>query len=48
MSVRFILGLLIGMAIGAAVALALAPQGGTATREQLIEKAKERVSGMTR
>ncbi len=47
MSIRFILGLLIGLCIGASVALALAPQGGAATRQQLWEKATDRVARAT-
>ncbi len=47
MSIRFILGLIIGLSIGASVALALAPQGGAATRQQLWEKAKDRVGSET-
>lgn len=46
MSIRFILGLVIGLCIGASVALALAPQGGATTRQQLWEKAKDRVGGV--
>ena len=42
MSIRFILGLIIGLSIGASVGLALAPQGGAATRQQLWEKAADR------
>lgn len=42
MSLRFILGFVIGFMLGASVALALAPQPGTATRQQLWEKVKER------
>ena len=47
MSIRFILGLIIGLSIGASVALALAPQGGAATRRQLWEKATDRASSVT-
>ncbi len=47
MSIRFILGLLIGLSIGASVALALAPQGGAATRQQLWEKATNRAASVT-
>ncbi|MCH7698500.1 MAG: YtxH domain-containing protein [Chloroflexi bacterium] len=47
MSIRFILGLIIGLSIGASVALALAPQGGAATRQQLWEKATDRVGSVT-
>jgi gas vesicle protein len=46
MSIRFILGLMIGLSIGASVALALAPQGGAATRQQLWEKASDRVGNV--
>jgi gas vesicle protein len=42
MSLRFILGFIIGFMLGASVALALAPQPGAATRQQLWEKVKER------
>ncbi len=42
MSIRFILGFLIGFMLGASVALAFAPQPGAATRQQLWEKVKER------
>ena len=42
MTIRFILGLMIGMLVGASFALAIAPQGGAATRQQLWEKATER------
>lgn len=42
MTIRFILGFLVGFMLGASVALALAPQPGTATRQQLWEKVKER------
>lgn len=38
MSLRFILGFTIGLAIGISVALALAPQPGAATRQQLAER----------
>ena len=47
MSIRFVLGLVIGLCIGASVALALAPQGGAATRQQLWEKATDRASSVT-
>lgn len=47
MSIRFILGLVIGLSIGASVALALAPQGGAATRQQLWEKATDRTGSVT-
>ncbi len=43
MTIRFLLGLIIGMLVGASFALALAPQGGTETRQQLWNKATERV-----
>ena len=43
MSIRFILGLLVGLSLGATIALALAPQGGAATRQQIMEKAMNRV-----
>ncbi len=42
MSIRFILGFLIGFMLGASVALALAPQPGATTRQQLWEKVRER------
>ena len=42
MSIRFVLGLLIGFMIGASIALALAPQVGTAARRQLWDKVAER------
>jgi gas vesicle protein len=35
MSLRFILGFVIGLSIAISVALALAPQPGAATRQQL-------------
>ncbi len=41
MSIRFILGFVIGFMLGASVALAMAPQPGTDTRQQLWEKVKE-------
>ncbi len=47
MSFRFILGLIIGLSIGASVALSLAPQGGAATRQQLWEKATDRMGSAT-
>ncbi len=47
MSIRFILGLIIGLSIGACVALAIAPEGGAATRQQLWEKATDRVGSVT-
>lgn len=46
---EFVLGMLIGSAVGAAVALLYAPQGGTDTREMIRHKAdeaKEKVSGV--
>ncbi len=42
MTIRFVFGLMIGMLVGASFALALAPEGGAATRQQLWEKATER------
>ncbi len=42
MSIRFVLGFLIGFMLGASVALALAPQPGADTRHQVWEKVKER------
>ncbi len=42
MTIRFVLGLFIGLLLGASFALALAPQGGAATRRQLWGKATER------
>jgi gas vesicle protein len=45
MTIRFVLGLTIGFLLGASFALALAPQGGAATRQQLWDKAAERVGG---
>ncbi len=47
MSIRFILGLIIGLSIGATIALALAPQGGAATRQQLMERAMNRAGHST-
>ena len=47
MTIRFILGLLIGIALGASLAMALAPQPGAATRQQLWEKVKERAQRST-
>lgn len=44
MTIRFILGFLIGLMLGASMALAFAPQPGTDTRQQLWEKVKERAS----
>lgn len=46
---EFVLGMLIGSAVGAAVALLYAPQGGTDTRELIRHKgveAKEKVTGV--
>ena len=43
MSIRFVIGLLIGLTIGASVALALAPKGGAETRQELWQKARDRV-----
>ncbi len=45
MTIRFLLGLIIGLLVGASFALALAPQGGAATRQQLWDKASERIGG---
>ena len=42
MTIRFVLGLLIGIVAGASLALAFAPQPGAATRQQLWTKMKER------
>jgi len=42
MPIRFILGIIIGIVIGASIALALAPQPGAATRQQVWSKVKER------
>ncbi len=42
MTLRFILGFLIGVLLGASLALAFAPQPGAATRQQLWGKVKER------
>jgi len=39
MTIRFLLGILIGLVIGASVGLALAPQGGQETRQQLWQRA---------
>lgn len=47
MTIRFILGLLIGIALGASLAMALAPQPGAATRQQLWEKVRERAQRST-
>jgi gas vesicle protein len=46
---EFVLGMLIGSAVGAAVALLYAPQGGTDTRDLIRHKtgeAKEKVAGV--
>lgn len=43
MTIRFVFGLIIGLLVGASFALAIAPQGGAATRQQLWDKAAERV-----
>ncbi len=43
MTIRFVFGLIVGMLVGASFALALAPQGGAETRQQLWNKATERV-----
>lgn len=46
---EFVLGMLIGSAVGAAVALLYAPQGGSDTRELIRHKAdeaKEKVTGV--
>jgi len=40
MSIRFLLGFLIGAMIGATFALALAPQPGSATRQQFLGKVR--------
>ena len=42
MSMRFVLGLIIGLALGSAIALALAPQPGSSTRQRLWEQVRER------
>lgn len=41
---RFILGFLLGVLIGASIALALAPQPGTETRQKVWEQLKERAA----
>ncbi|MCI0856939.1 MAG: YtxH domain-containing protein [Chloroflexi bacterium] len=43
MTIRFVFGLIIGLLVGASFALAIAPQGGAATRRQLWDKAADRV-----
>ncbi len=43
MTIRFVFGLIIGLLLGVSFALAIAPQGGAATRQQLWDKAAERV-----
>ncbi len=49
MTIRFLLGLIIGVLLGVSFALALAPKDGAATRQQLWDKAAERVGrGSTR
>jgi gas vesicle protein len=40
---RFLLGFLLGVLIGASIALALAPQPGSATRTVVIERVRQRV-----
>ncbi len=42
MSIRFVLGFLVGFMLGASIALAFAPQPGTETRHKLWEQVKER------
>ena len=42
MSIRFILGFIIGAMLGASLALAFAPQPGSAVRHGIIEKVRER------
>ena len=42
MTIRFILGVLIGFMLGASIALAIAPQPGAVTRHQVWEQVKER------
>jgi len=42
MTVRFILGFLVGFLLGASIALAFAPQPGTDTRHRLWDQVKER------
>ena len=45
MRIRFILGLMFGLMLGGSVALALAPQPGSVTRQRLWEKVRERARG---
>ncbi len=42
MTIRFVFGLIIGLLVGASFALAMAPQGGAATRQQIWDKAADR------
>lgn len=42
MTIRFILGLVIGAMLGASIALAISPQPGAAMREQLLTKVMQR------
>ena len=42
MTIRFTFGLIIGLLLGASFALAVATQGGAATRQQLWEQAAQR------
>ena len=42
MTIRFILGFVIGLMLGASIALALAPQPGATTRQQIWGKVRER------
>jgi len=42
MTLRFILGFVIGVMLGASIALAVAPQSGAATRHQVWGQVKER------
>ena len=42
MTIRFILGFIIGLMLGASIALTLAPQPGATTRQQIWEKVRER------
>ena len=39
---RFLVGFLLGVLIGASIALALAPQPGSATRSIVIERVRQR------